>query len=221
MPRHPRDDPDAPHLDRDTIVAAALEVIDRDGYDQFSLRRVAKHLDVGNMSLYWHIGDRETLLTLVLDHVIAAVELPEAGDDPFAALDAFAASFTAAFTAHPHTIPIFTLSPITQIGPATLAVFDHAIGLLLAAGIPDCDVPEATIAIFEYLAGHLVGHLTDTRHPDTNPLADLDAFLADLPPDALPHFRTVEDAFRSSADASPAAGLELLIDGLRSRAPRR
>jgi AcrR family transcriptional regulator len=69
-------------LTRDAIVAAALELLDADGLDGVSMRRVAQRLETGAASLYQHVGNKDELLELVLDHVSADVEIPVPGVGP-------------------------------------------------------------------------------------------------------------------------------------------
>src|SRR5215207_863578 len=64
-PKSRRRDP----LTRDSIVSAAIKVLDAEGLDRFSMRRVAEELDTGAASLYWHVGSKDGLLDLVFDEV--------------------------------------------------------------------------------------------------------------------------------------------------------
>lgn len=64
-------------LSREAIVSAALEVLERDGFDGLSLRRVAGALDTGAASLYVYIEGLGELHALMLDRTLAAVRLPE------------------------------------------------------------------------------------------------------------------------------------------------
>src|SRR5262249_48625418 len=73
--RATRERPRSP-LSREAIVEAALRVLDREGYDGLSMRRVAEELRTGVASLYWHLANKEELLQLVLDRVIGEVHLP-------------------------------------------------------------------------------------------------------------------------------------------------
>ena len=66
-----------PQLSRDVIVDAALRLLDAEGLDGVSMRRVADELGTGPASLYAHVANKEELLDLVLDRVLAEVELPE------------------------------------------------------------------------------------------------------------------------------------------------
>src|SRR5215475_10267794 len=66
-----------PQLSRDLIVETAIRLLDADGLDGVSMRRVADELGTGPASLYAHVANKEELLDLVLDRVLAEVELPE------------------------------------------------------------------------------------------------------------------------------------------------
>ncbi len=60
-------------LNRDTIIAAALALIDRDGLDKCSLRNLANSLGVYPTAIYWYVSSRELLLSEVLAQVLRDV----------------------------------------------------------------------------------------------------------------------------------------------------
>ena len=64
---------DRDRLDRDRIVAAALDYIDRHGAQGLSMRALAHELDVVPMALYRHIRGREDLLEAVVSVLLAGV----------------------------------------------------------------------------------------------------------------------------------------------------
>ena len=63
-------------LHRDQIVAAALEIAEAEGPEAVSMRRIAKELDVGTMSLYHHIPTKDDLLDLMHDQVMGELVIP-------------------------------------------------------------------------------------------------------------------------------------------------
>ena len=67
-------------LSREGIVAAAIELADRDGLTALSMRRLAQHLGVDAMSIYYHVRDKDTLLAAMADAVVAQIGyVPEEG----------------------------------------------------------------------------------------------------------------------------------------------
>ena len=59
-------------LSREEIVRAAIKVADAEGPDAISMRRIARELNSGTMSLYWHVASKEELLDLMIDSVQGA-----------------------------------------------------------------------------------------------------------------------------------------------------
>jgi AcrR family transcriptional regulator len=66
--------PKQPLISRETAVAAAIEVIDEDGLDAFSLGSVAKRMGVKSPSLYYHFHDKAELLAQVARHILLDVQ---------------------------------------------------------------------------------------------------------------------------------------------------
>src|ERR1700748_3245060 len=63
-------------ISREAIVAAAIQLLDREGLTALSMRRLGEQLGAGAASLYWHVGSKDGLLDLVLDELIGEVEIP-------------------------------------------------------------------------------------------------------------------------------------------------
>jgi AcrR family transcriptional regulator len=218
MARRSKSDPDAPDLSVERIVGAAIELLDESGVEAFSLRAVARHLGASNMSLYYYVKDRDELLALVLDDILRSVNLRRLPDDPFDALAVLSKRFVAAFVAHPGTIPLFALRPLYSIGPHAVAVFDRFVGLLRAAELPDDTVADATVALIEYLCGHLIGHLPEVQHPASNHGATVDELLDTLPDGAAPNIRAVGPHLRRAASTlEPSVGINLFLAGLTAQ----
>jgi AcrR family transcriptional regulator len=73
--RERKDSPRTP-LTRQAIVEAALRVLDRDGMDALSMRKVGEELGTGAASLYWHVRNKDELLQLVFEAVSEETTLP-------------------------------------------------------------------------------------------------------------------------------------------------
>lgn len=61
----------------ETIVAAAIALLDESGIERLAMRQVAQRLGVGVASLYGYVSSREELLDLVFDELVGQVPLPE------------------------------------------------------------------------------------------------------------------------------------------------
>jgi AcrR family transcriptional regulator len=74
-PRSTRDRPAKAPLSEDAVVDAALAILESEGLEAVTMRRVGAALDTGAASLYVYVAGREALLQAMLDRVIATVEL--------------------------------------------------------------------------------------------------------------------------------------------------
>ena len=71
----------AERLSRERIVAAAIELADRDGIDSLSMRKLAQQLGVDPMSLYNHVSDKDDLLDGIVDGLVTQIEPTTDGGD--------------------------------------------------------------------------------------------------------------------------------------------
>ena len=91
-----------PVLSRDQIADVALKIADEEGLDAVSIRRIAREIGSGAMSLYHYFDSRDELLELMGDRVAAEMLVPgELPEDWREALTAIARHSLAAFTHHP------------------------------------------------------------------------------------------------------------------------
>jgi AcrR family transcriptional regulator len=136
--------PPREQLSRRRIVDAAIELLDTEGLDALSMRRLAAHLGVGAPSLYWHIPSKERLLAIVLDEVMGQIELPAEGswDER---LRQSALNSRRVFQSHPGAVPL--LARGIAVGPNTLRLIEWTLGVLCDAGFSDADVARAFVAI--------------------------------------------------------------------------
>ena len=70
MSTAPRRRGPVPRFTRDQLVDAAVSVVEAEGFDALSLRSVARHLDVGPMTLYTYVDSSEELAALVVERFV-------------------------------------------------------------------------------------------------------------------------------------------------------
>ena len=66
----------------EAIVSTAFGIVEREGYQALTMRRVATALETGPSSLYAHVVNKEDLDELLIGRLCAAIDLP--GPDPAA-----------------------------------------------------------------------------------------------------------------------------------------
>lgn len=154
-------------LTRRRILRAALRLIDRDGLDALSMRRLGAALGVEAMALYRHVESKERLLAGVAELMLEELELPSAGAASWAeAWTALAHSYRRLARSHPGAFRLLALSPLS-----TAARFERArapLAILREAGFDERQAERAFRTLLSYADGYLLRELTD-GDPDLSP----------------------------------------------------
>jgi AcrR family transcriptional regulator len=127
-------------LSRERIVSTAIALADAEGVDAISLRRIARELDVGNMTLYWHIASRDELLALMIDAVEGEFEIPAPSGDWRADLTTTARAIRTALVRHGWMASLIGFR--RSVGPNELVHLEHALAMLTEAPL-ELDVAAA------------------------------------------------------------------------------
>jgi AcrR family transcriptional regulator len=142
--------PHTPLLSRRGIAEAALELIDADGLDRLTMRKLAKHLGVEGASLYHHIASRDDLLdevTALINEEVEPVTL-----DPDAAwqtnLAEAAREYRRAFARHPEVLGVIMRRPVRT--RSALTTYDRLFTILMGAGWDGAEA-SAIMAALDYL----------------------------------------------------------------------
>jgi len=172
-------------LSRERILAAALELVDEQGIDALSMRKLGQALGYEAMSLYNHVANKDDLLDGILDLVLAEMEPP----DPAGGLASIRSSSISAHEAlarHPWAAGLL-MSP-TRIRPSRLQFMNALLAALRGAGFS----AETTYTAYHVLDAHIIGFsLWQSTHgslPADIDLENMRPFLDRmLPPDRYPH----------------------------------
>ena len=215
-------------LSQEGIVEAALRVLETDGYDALSMRRVASELDTGAASLYAHVANKDELLKLVIDRVFGSVELP--APDPDLWLEQVREMMRGTrrlLQAHPG-IARAMLGQV-PFGPSGLRIVEGFMALLCAGDLPDQVAAWAADVVSLYVVASVFEEdIRFSQHGDTS-LADVEAwgeqmkaYIQSLPAATFPHLVALaEPMFESGGpDGRFEFGLDLMLRGLASHSRR-
>jgi AcrR family transcriptional regulator len=158
--------PRARGLSRADIVATAVAIADAEGTDAVSIRRIARDLGVGAMSLYWHVSSKEELHQLMLEQVQAETEAPEPSGDWRADLRSYAGSARAALLRHPWAIDFIGIGPPT--GPNDARNAERLVGALDGLGLDLPTTMWALMTIGTYVMGAALRDIQEARWQRAN-----------------------------------------------------
>lgn len=192
-------------LTTERLAAATLAVIDRDGLDALTMRAVAKELGMATMSLYRYVTDKDELEVLVVDHVLAGVNLTVPPGDWRVRITELLSRIRAAVVAHAATVPL--LLRHRHSVPASLVQIEAMLAILTDAGLTGERRVIAQRTIVAYVFGMLQNeHYGPLSGRGTVAMAAQDRFplLAE----------TAAAAVRMSGDTEFHKGLEVVLRGL-------
>lgn len=208
-------------LTRERVVDAALRVMDEEGLEAVSMRRVAREVGVEAMSLYNHVLDKEDLLAAIQQKVFSEFAFEALPDDPFGNGARVAHAWRDLMRAHPALIEIMAEKHQAPISIDALRPMEKALEVLRSMGVPDRDAMQ----VFHAFGGYIQGFVMMERQlafaeRDPEHFEDVLSQLSsqDLPcvAAAMPYMADCD------LDQQFDFGLDLMLQGLKSRfAPGR
>ena len=137
-------------LNRERVLTAALELVDEQGIDALSMRKLGQSLGYEAMSLYNHVANKDDLLDGILDLVLAEME-PPAPDGGLPAIRASALSAHEALKRHPWAATM--LMSAARIRPARIQYMEALLASLRNTGLS----AETTYHAYHVLDAHIIG----------------------------------------------------------------
>jgi AcrR family transcriptional regulator len=212
----------------EAVLTEAVALLDEAGEAALTFRALAARLGGGVASIYWYVESKDELLERAADHVMAAV-LEDTdrfvdGSDPIDALRSIGVTLYAAAVDRPWLGNFFLRNTGWQ--PNSLRLYERIGGQVLRLHL----TPRQSFHAASAVVGFVIGVAADMGHePPAEVLSgelDRDQFMErvvsqwrGLDPAEYPFLHTIIDEFKGHQDADQfAAGLDLLLDGLRRQA---
>lgn len=202
-----------PSLSLERIVAAAVELLDAQGVDGLTMRRLADHLGSGVMSLYWHVDNKEGVFDLALDSVLDYRGSPQIAEsqDWRGEVVHVLEDWRASMLRHPWSA---SLLPRRALGPNMLSRLERLSKTLSRAGVADADLNAAIWSLWNYVMGATITRASfdlsdDDRTAAQQRLTRLSERYPTIERSGLLLDNDWGGAFRK--------GLEFLLDGLSPR----
>lgn len=203
------------------MVDAAIRVLDRDGLDAVTMRRVAEELGTGPASLYAHVADKEEMVGLAYDRVIGEIELPDPIDPARwqEQLKDIARSARAVMHRH-RDIARASFSNIPT-GESALPVMNTMLGILVEGGVSPGIAALSLDILALYFTATAYEQSLETFPADADGTAafqsELQSFFASLPAERFPYLSTHAGPLtEGDGDARFEFGLDLLVRGIAS-----
>jgi AcrR family transcriptional regulator len=205
-------------------VTTAIRVLDAEGLDALSMRRIAEELDTGPASLYWHVGSKDGLLDLIFDRVIGEQHVPDPDPERWQEQVKQVARTQRETILRHRDIVRISLGRL-PMGPNALRYSDRVIAILRAGAVPDRFAVLSHQLLIEAVNGFTLDEtmeLEPAAGGSSEEIAEMAReYVASLPREQFPNLTEVADYFTS---AEPDERFELLLDlfveGLAKRTNR-
>jgi AcrR family transcriptional regulator len=215
--------PAAKHrVSREDVLRAALALIDADGVEALSMRRLGRALGRDPMRLYRHAASKDALLDAVVELVLSELVVDRDAGDWEEVLRGTARSFRALALTHPHVVPLLVTRPLaTPLGmrpPGTLRPLEALLEVFVTAGFDGRGALHAYRLYFGFLYGHVLNELQE-RVLDPEETDDLLRLgLYRLPVREFPRLRSLATELAHYDGAQELdEGLRVILAGLRQQ----
>lgn len=208
---------DHPALDRERIVEAGLRLVDAEGVEALSLRRLAVELGVTPMAVYWHVRDKAELLDRIGERVLEMVVVPEPAGDWRRQLRDVHLAMLEPILAHPNAVDLMVGR--ARFGPAGITLFERILAILRDAGFAPTAAFDAYQSLYLFQLGFTA---TARRSPEFRAIqAQGAAYLRSLDPAAFPAIAEVAPVIGArSLVEQHEVGLAVVIEGIAAALPR-
>lgn len=218
-----------PALSRDQIVAEAVRLLDAEGPDALSMRRLGTRLEAGATSLYRHVASRDELIELVVDEVYGEIRVPtiDKTSDWRAAVRVCAESIRSMILRHPWIATMLGQVALTYLGPNVNRLNDRMLALFVVAGLALEEAVSAISTVVAYVVGIGISEaswLTTVADSGQTEQEWVQRLRPAVEAAAQPH-PMLRESHGTRSDTDPrqvrddkfAYGLERIIDGLAIR----
>ncbi|MFI8288665.1 TetR/AcrR family transcriptional regulator [Streptomyces sp. NPDC085614] len=208
-------------LSQESIVTAALRILDEEGPRQLSMRRLAKELSITPMALYHHVRDKHELLLLLLASMSRDRPRPVLPDDPRERLVAAAQLLHDVLAQYPFLTEILASPDLLAV--SALWVMEALLDAAVECGLTLEQAAQAHQAIWHYTVGVLLIRTTRIQHHAelTRPTQREQVF-ATLPADEFPRVTSLADRWGPlTTRDTHREGLEDIVEGLLGPRPGR
>jgi AcrR family transcriptional regulator len=208
-------------ISRDAIVDATIRLLDAEGLDALSMRRIAEELGTGAATLYWHVGSKDGLLDLVFDKIIGEGAIPDPVPGQWREqLKQVARAQREVSLRHPYVVRI-SIGRI-PMGPNALRYSERVLAILRAGGLPPGLAVRGSHLLISVVNGFTLdetGVGSDDREPDAGRTAQAATtardYLASLPAERFPNLVALADEFGyTDQDQQFELLIDIFVDGL-------
>jgi TetR/AcrR family transcriptional regulator, tetracycline repressor protein len=198
-------------LSRDRVLRAGLDLVDREGVDALTMRRLGRELGVEAMSLYGYVDSKSDLIEGVVEQVFRQMPLIVPGPGLWQdRLRRHASAYRSVLLDHPNAVRLVAGRPLTTEG--TAAFVDSALAELQSIGL-DLAVADRVLGVIAaFTLGHVSEEVGDEVRAD--PEAPRPQIRESVDPGRFPRLAAVGEMKPTDYDQEFELGMDFIVAGL-------
>ncbi|HET6954828.1 MAG TPA: TetR/AcrR family transcriptional regulator C-terminal domain-containing protein [Acidimicrobiales bacterium] len=196
-------------LTRDRVLRAALDLVDREGLDALTMRRLGRELGVEAMSLYGYVQNKQDLIEGVVEQIFRQMPLIVPGPGPWSdRIRRHAATYRAVLLDHPNAVRLVAGRPLITEG--TAAFVDSALAELQSMGFDLAMADRVLGVIASFTLGLVAEQVGDAIRADSTytPVS------AAIDVDRFPNVAAVGEMKPVDYDLEFELGLDFIVAGI-------
>ena len=210
----------APPLNIDRIVEAALSLLDRVGLEGLTMRHLAEQLGINAATLYWYVRDKQELLSLLAEAICREIQPPDPDALWRVRLETLMWEYRRVLRAHRDAAHI--LAATVPAGSYRLRLVDLTLGAVLAAGFDGWAASRAGRLVVDYTTGFVQEEYVNAARPAPPKADDADMdhlpTIAEVSPEVYPNIAMLSPYLADGdGDTRFGFGLGVILDGLEQQ----
>ena len=202
-----------PRLSRQAVVDAARLIVERDGIDALTMRRVAQELGSSAMAIYRHVRDKDELLVLLLDRLAAELPRPQFSGDPRRRVQEACRFMHDGLARYGWVVDVLAQGDL--IAPEILWLLEEIVAGLMACGLSESQAADGYRAIWQFTVGELIIRRGLERTAALGRPPFVIGVLTSVDPGQLPALASLREYWAPARDRDAYdIGLTALLDGL-------
>ncbi|MGC5053387.1 TetR/AcrR family transcriptional regulator [Micromonospora sp. DT48] len=205
-----------PRLSLETIIETATRILQDEGLERLSMRRLAHELGSAPMALYHHVADKDELLARVMESQAQCIPRPDLPAEPRERLIAASVLLYDLLAERPWIVEVLTGDNL--IGPSALWIVEEMLGAAADYGYSPDEAHHVYRTIWYYIVGNLIIRVTRSRRPART--AHQDEIVAQLTTATHPQLSRIADRWADlNARERHHEALVAIVDGLLPARP--
>ena len=151
--RRQRGRPKRPALDRERIILQALAILDREGPEAITIRRLADQLAVSPMAVYNHVASKKDLLEGIAAHIVSRIDFSSRSSDWRKRVCTCFRRLRQSCLRHPNVIPL--LEGLDVVPLAVFTPMQITLAALAEAGVSTDDALKAFYTLINFTMGQI------------------------------------------------------------------